>query len=94
MTNCYAFVVGGMPNPLLHPRRAKQAEKYLKSEIEGLVGVHMYDKHHTFLVFGSLNDAKRARNRIIATGNAAGRSIMEAELSDDGALLVVGKEAD
>lgn len=91
---CYAFAVGGMPDPLLHPLRAKRIYQYLRSEMEGLVGMHIHDRHHTLLVFGALNDAKRARNKFIATGNHAGDKIMECELSDDGKNLTVVRNAE
>lgn len=94
MTECYAFAIGGMPNPLAHPLRAKKTAEWLAKNMDGLIGVHLYDRYHTFLIFGTLNEAKIARNRIVAEGNDAGTHIMRAELSEDKQTLNVKEPAD
>lgn len=94
MTKCFAFAVGGMPDPVIHPLRAKRIYQYLKSEMDGMVGMHIFDRHHTFLIFGTLNEAKRGRNRFRMTGNSAGDNIMECVLSEDGQTLTVVKKAE
>ena len=88
MTECYAFGIGGMPNPILHPRQAKQVSDFLNS-LDGMLGIHLVDRYHTLLAFETLNQAKIARNRIKAEGNPVGDHIMNAEISEDRQMITV-----
>ena len=88
MTECYAFGIGGMPNPILHPRQAKQVSDFLNS-LDGMLGIHLVDRYHTLLAFETLNQAKIARNRIKAEGNPVGDHIMTAEISEDRQTITV-----
>lgn len=92
MTECFAFAIGGLPNPILHPKQADAMSKFLKG-LDGFIGMHLYDRYHTFLVFDTLNHAKVARNRFTATGNRAGNHIMAATISDDQQTLTIGEPA-
>ena len=78
----YGFAIGQLPHPLFHPRQAKKAAEMLKG-LDGLKGVHPHPRGATMLFFEELNDAKRARNVIRGTGNAAGNNIMECEANED-----------
>ena len=79
----YGFAVGQLPHPLFHPKQARRVVEFLKG-LKGLKGIHPNPKAKaTMLFFEDLNDAKRARNEFIATGNAAGRYIMECETDED-----------
>lgn len=93
MIKCFVVVTGGLPHPVLHARKAKAVLKFLK-ELDGLIAIHIFDRYHTFLCFGTLNQAKVARNRIRAEGNPAGNNIMSAEISDDRQTLNVLDRAD
>ena len=88
MTECYAFGIGGLPNPMLHPKQARQVSDFLNS-LDGILGIHMVDKYHTLLAFDTLNQAKIARNKIASEGNFTGNNIMHAELSDDSKKITV-----
>ena len=83
MRKCFGFAVGGMPDPVFHPRQAKKVAEFLKKQ-DGFIGLHLYDRWHTLLFFETLNSAKIARNRLKAEGNQTGSNIMNVELSDDG----------
>ena len=78
----YVFAVGGMPDPIPHPRRATQTVAWMKANLDGLITIVPVDRHKTFLAFPSLNEAKVARNRFNATGNDAGRDVYLAELDE------------
>ena len=93
MTKCFAFAIGGMSDPFMHPIQAKKVKDFLK-ELDGLLGIHLFDRYHTFLVFDTLNNAKVARNRFRAEGNQTGSNIMNAELSDDKQTLNIIDKAD
>lgn len=84
---CYAFATGGLPHPARHPIKAWKTNRYL-DELEGLIGVHLHTRYQTLLIFETLNEAKIARNRIEAMGNAVGRDIMKCEIRNDDTLFV------
>ena len=94
MIECYAFAIGGMPDPIMHPIRAKRTAAWLMDVAEGLIGLHPCDRYHTLLVFKTLNDAKVSRNRIVAAGNEAGTHIMRSTFDDETGTLNVIESAD
>ncbi len=77
----YGFAIGQLPHPLFHPRQAKKAAAMLNG-LDGLKGVYEHLRGATILFFEELNDAKRARNVIRATGRAVGNNIMECEANE------------
>lgn len=94
MIKCYVFAVGGLPDPILHPKQARKVMEFFQG-LKGLTGIHLYDRYHTLLVFETLNQAKIARSRIYyEKGNAVGKNILEAELTDDKQHLTVMKKAE
>lgn len=90
---CYAFAIGGLPDPLLHPIQARKVRDFIVS-LEGLAGMHLYDRYHTLLAFETMNQAKRARNRIRDAGNPVGNHIMNTEISEDRKMMTVLGPAD
>lgn len=79
----YVFAVGGMPDPILHPRRATRTIAWMKANLDGLITIVPVDRHKTFLAFPSYIMAMVARNRFIVTGNDAGRDVYLAELDEE-----------
>lgn len=88
MIKCYVFAIGGLPNPLLHPKQARRVSNFL-NQLGGLMGLHVYDKYHTLLAFETYNQAVIARNRVRAEGNTVANHIMHAEMSEDKQTLKV-----
>lgn len=84
---CYAFAVGGMPDPVRHPIEARKVKRFMDG-LEGLIGVNLHSRYQTLLIFETLNQAKIARNQLGAAGNHTGRNIMKCEIQHDDTLYV------
>lgn len=92
----YAFAIGQLPDPLLHPIRARKTADFFKT-LPGFIGLHIVSdprRNATLLVFDTLNNAKIARNRIGATGNSTAKHIMRAKLENDGQTITILDVAD
>ena len=73
----WTVAIGNLPGPLASRRKKRDAETALKlaSEQEGFVGVHPCPPNGTVLLYLTENDAKRARNVMVAEGVVCGKNI-------------------
>ena len=92
----YTFAIPNLPVPTLFNRIFKKkmlrmTADMLKS-LEGLKGITFSPPQGTLLHFGTLNQAKIARNRIESLGNNCGIYIMQSELDEEtGVARIKGK---
>ena len=73
----WTVAVGNAPGPLALTStraRAKKAIKIIKQQ-EGLVGVHPEPPYGTLLLFKTENEAKKARNVLLAATIECGKNI-------------------
>lgn len=89
MKKCYTIAIPNLPNPVTHPALAKKTARFLK-KCEGLLGVHPHYPEGTILFFDTLENAKAARWKFMSEGNKCGDYIMNAEMRDDGSVVVNG----
>ena len=87
-SECYAFMTAGLPNPMLHPGKARKALKTLK-ELRGMTGIHPMDMGHMLLAFRTLEQALEARERMRDEGFFVGNNVMLADITDDGQTIKV-----
>lgn len=90
---CYAFVIPNLPAPTLFNRKKMKWIADLLNSLEGMIAITPSYPQGTILFFETLNQAKIARNKVLATGNAAGRNIMHAEIID-GKDVKIGQPVD
>lgn len=82
-------VAVGVFNPL--KKASRDATKFI-SKLEGLYGVHVVPDGRTLIFFKTLNDAKRARNRMTAEGIKSGNNICRFNVAADGVPEFEGVE--
>lgn len=81
----FTFTIG-IIDPFKDRKAADWAVRFI-SKLPGLVGVHP-DADYTILIFDTLDNAILSRARFTETGNDAGYYIMNAEIQDDGLLVI------
>ena len=91
-SECYAFMISGLPNPALHPIRARRALKVLK-DLRGMTGIHPVDMGHMLLAFRTWEQAAEARERMRDEGCSVGNNIMLSDISEDGQTITVRSPA-
>lgn len=81
----FAFVIGVI-DPFRDREAADRAVEFIK-KLPGLVGVHP-NADYTVLVFDTLENAITSRAIYTETGNQAAYIIMNAEIGNDGVLMI------
>ena len=92
----YTFAIPNLPVPTLFNRIFRRKLLRMTADmlngLDGLTGITFSPPQGTLLHFGTLNQAKIARNRLEAMGNNCGIYIMQSELNEEtGKAYVKGK---
>lgn len=77
-SKCFTVAIGNFPMPWQR-RKWKQAVKvmdYIK-DLDGFLGIHPLPPKGTLLIFRTVNDAKAAKNVLVAKGVIVGENICE-----------------
>lgn len=95
----YTFAIPNLPVPTLFNRIFRRKLLRMTADminsLDGLKGITFSPPRGTLLHFGTLNQAKIARNRLEADGIKCGVYIMETELNEEtGAARIKGKATD
>mgnify|MGYP003293783239 CR=1 FL=1 len=88
----YTVSIPNLPLPTTRKNRKliDGVIKLIKKQ-DGFIGLSPEFPHGTILFFGTLNDAKRARNNLRAELNAVGTNICAATMDESGAITITGK---